>query len=548
MINLTVTTFNELPVTGLSACFDELGGTIGRSKTNQLILPDPDRVVSRVHAKVVFRGRNYALIACGGNPLKHNGKLVSVGSEVPLAVGDRIQIEGYSLSVTPVESPQESDPFSALFGKEEELRDSLPMPAMAPRTQPPQSPAPAPRPSGITPARAQGGIPEDWDPFERSHHGRNPAPLGSGQSAPSAPLISDLPAPARADSLDALFGLEQHSGDPLAGAFGGPLAQPNTANHSDPLQSLSAPANPVAKPVSDHVPEMNAPWVNRRPDISTDTIALPRGAVLSWNEGGHEAVIAGKPQSPRSPQPPGRPAVSPPMPPPVSRAAAIPVAAPSKPEPRAFAPAAFPQNSASGSHDELLAGLLDGLGVAGLDVQRLTPDMMREMGQLLREATQGTVELLAIRAALKREIRADVTIINAVENNPLKFSPHVEGALHHMMGPKVPGFMSPPDAMRDAFRDLRAHELGVMAGMKAALAGVLLRFDPKMLEGKLNRSSSLADFIPSPRKAKLWNLFEALYQQLAAEAEDDFDTLFGQAFLKAYEGYIGELDTPPTRE
>ena len=102
--------------------------------------------------------------------------------------------------------------------------------------------------------------------------------------------------------------------------------------------------------------------------------------------------------------------------------------------------------------------------------------------------------------------------------------------------------------MRDAFRDLRAHELGVMAGMKAALAGVLLRFDPKMLEGKLNRSSSLADLIPSPRKAKLWNLFEALYQQLAAEAEDDFDTLFGQAFLKAYEGYIGQLDTPPTRE
>jgi type VI secretion system FHA domain protein len=393
----------------------------------------------------------------------------------------------------------------------------------------------------VAPARAQGGIPEDWDPFERSHAGRSAAPRGTGQTAPGAPLISDVPAPAREDSIDALFGLEQQSGDPLAGAFGGPAAQPNTASHSDPVRSLSAPAGPVAKPVSDHVPDMNAPWVNRRPDIPTDTIALPRGAVLSWNSGLHEAVIPGKPQAP---QPAGRP----PGPPPAPRAAEVPPAAPGKPEPRTFPPAEHQQASAAGSNDELLLALIDGLGVPGLDIQRLTPAMMREVGQLLREATQGTVELLSIRAALKREIRADVTIINAVENNPLKFSPNVEGALHHMLGQKVPGFMSPPDAMRDAFRDLRAHELGVMAGMKAALAGVLLRFDPKMLEGKLNRSSSLADLIPSPRKAKLWNLFEALYQQLAAEAEDDFDTLFGQAFLKAYEGYIGQLDTPPTRE
>ncbi|WP_233259406.1 type VI secretion system-associated FHA domain protein TagH [Ramlibacter sp. WS9] len=533
-------TFNELPVAGLSACFDELGGTIGRSKTNQLILPDPDRVVSRVHAKVAFRGRNYALIACGGNPLKLNGKLVNVGSEVPLAVGDRIQIEGYCLEVTPTESPQESDPFSALFGKEEEVRDDLPAPASAPRVQPPQSPAPAPR-AGISPARAQGGIPEDWDPFERSHAGRSAIPRGAGQAAPGAPLISDMPAPAREDSIDALFGLEQQSGDPLAGAFGGPVAQPNTANHSDPVRSLSAPAGPVARPVSDHVPDMNAPWVNRRPDVASDTIALPRGAVLSWNSGLHEAVIAGKAQAPDSA---GRPSAAPP----VARPAAIPPAAPARAEARNISPADRPPESAAGSNDELLVALIDGLGVPGLDIQRLTPAMMREVGHLLREATQGTVELLSIRAALKREIRADVTIINAVENNPLKFSPNVEGALHHMLGPKVPGFMSPPDAMRDAFRDLRAHELGVMAGMKAALAGVLLRFDPKMLEGKLNRSSSLADLIPSPRKAKLWNLFEALYQQLAAEAEDDFDTLFGQAFLKAYEGYIGQLDTPPTRE
>ena len=32
--------------------------------------------------------------------------------------------------------------------------------------------------------------------------------------------------------------------------------------------------------------------------------------------------------------------------------------------------------------------------------------------------------------------------------------------------------------MRDAFNDLRAHQLAVMAGMRSALDSVLLRFDP----------------------------------------------------------------------
>ena len=118
MINLTVTTFNDRPVANLSASFDELGGTIGRSKTNQLVLPDPDRVVSRVHAKIVFRAGTYSLLACGGNPLRHNNAVVQPGGEVRLAEGDRIQIEGYTITVSPAQSSQAGDPFAALFDRE----------------------------------------------------------------------------------------------------------------------------------------------------------------------------------------------------------------------------------------------------------------------------------------------------------------------------------------------------------------------------------------------------------------------------------------------
>jgi FHA domain-containing protein len=186
---------------------------------------------------------------------------------------------------------------------------------------------------------------------------------------------------------------------------------------------------------------------------------------------------------------------------------------------------------------------MDGLGTPDLRIQSVTPEMMRLLGQLLRGATKGSIELLAARASLKREVRAEVTMIVAKANNPLKFSPSVEVALQYLLGPKVSGFMPPVESMRDAFDDLRAHQLGIMAGMEAALAGVLKRFDPAALESKLASRSALSSLIPSTRKAKLWELFQALYQQLATEAEDDFNALFGAAFLRAYEQYIDQIET-----
>jgi type VI secretion system FHA domain protein len=166
---------------------------------------------------------------------------------------------------------------------------------------------------------------------------------------------------------------------------------------------------------------------------------------------------------------------------------------------------------------------------------------MRLIGELLRESMRGAVELLVARAALKREMRAEQTMIVARENNPLKFSPSVEVALQHLLGPPSPGFMAAAPAVRDAFDDLRAHQLGVMAGMRAALDGVLQRFDPQQLESKLGARSSFASLIPATRKARLWELFQELFGQLQTEAQDDFDDLFGRAFLKAYEEQLARL-------
>jgi len=132
-------------------------------------------------------------------------------------------------------------------------------------------------------------------------------------------------------------------------------------------------------------------------------------------------------------------------------------------------------------------------------------------------------------------------MIASQANNPLKFSPTVEVALAHLLGPGVRGFMQPEAAMRDAYNDLRAHQFGVMVGMRAALAHVIARFEPEELEKKITSRSALDALFSANRKAKLWDQFVTLYGGIASEAEDDFHNLFGKAFLEAYEEQMARL-------
>ena len=77
--------------------------------------------------------------------------------------------------------------------------------------------------------------------------------------------------------------------------------------------------------------------------------------------------------------------------------------------------------------------------------------------------------------------------------------------------------------------------------MRAALEGVLKRFDPAMLEAKLTQKSILSSILPASRKARMWDVFQELYGQISAEASDDFHELFGKEFLRAYEEHIEQL-------
>src|SRR5579863_4841685 len=78
--------------------FDERGGTLGRSETVTFTLPDPERMISRIHAQVLFRDDGYWVEnLSAANPMLHNGRPLSSGMRVMLREGDELRIGGYTL-------------------------------------------------------------------------------------------------------------------------------------------------------------------------------------------------------------------------------------------------------------------------------------------------------------------------------------------------------------------------------------------------------------------------------------------------------------------
>jgi FHA domain-containing protein len=168
---------------------------------------------------------------------------------------------------------------------------------------------------------------------------------------------------------------------------------------------------------------------------------------------------------------------------------------------------------------------------------------MRRLGELVKVATQGTIDLLQARATLKREMKTEVTMIASRDNNPLKFSPDAHAALAHLLSTQsIRGFLDPVPALKDSYDDLLAHQVGFIAGMRAAMQGLIARFDPAILEGRLTRKSVLDSMLPMGRKARLWELFSELFADISREAEDDFEALFGREFVRAYEQQISNLN------
>jgi predicted component of type VI protein secretion system len=163
-----------------------------------------------------------------------------------------------------------------------------------------------------------------------------------------------------------------------------------------------------------------------------------------------------------------------------------------------------------------------------------TPERDSQQRQLEREllnaAVAGIRSLLVGRAEFKREFRIERTSLASERANPLKFAMTDEEAVDALLRSRHGAA-----AVQATIYDLAAHQVAVMAATQAAAKALLQQLDPRQLEAE----DEGARLIPGAAEKRLWAAYHRRHARLVEEFEDDFDSAFGKAFVRAYEAVLG---------
>lgn len=190
----------------------------------------------------------------------------------------------------------------------------------------------------------------------------------------------------------------------------------------------------------------------------------------------------------------------------------------------------------TGDADMIRAALYRGLG--------LDPDLVpvgdlavevEEVGSRLRELVDGLMLLLRTRAQEKQKVRVAQTLISNADVNPLKFLASTDEAVAALIHPRGAGYLPPGRAVAEAYSDLVDHQLRTWTALQTSLRRMIDRFDPEEIEKDLDETGLLEKLIAGGRSAKMWQLYQDRYREIARSAEEQFLGEIGQDFRDAYE-------------
>ena len=192
----------------------------------------------------------------------------------------------------------------------------------------------------------------------------------------------------------------------------------------------------------------------------------------------------------------------------------------------------------TGTDDVVLRAVLDGAGLRGVEV---TPELARNLGQILRVVVEGVMAVLQARQRIKEEFRMRATTFKPKENNPLKFSANVDDALHNLLVKRNEAYFEPVRAFEDAFEDVRNHQMAMLAGVRAAFESMLAEFDPDRLQEEFDRQPRKGALISMPARLRYWEMYRERVHDIVKDADTSFRELFGDEFARAYEAQLERL-------
>jgi type VI secretion system protein len=443
----------QAPGTTETLTLDRGSATLGRSSKNDLILPDPQRVVSKQHCIVEFVEGQYRVTDTSTNGvfLNRAEKPIGRGNSAFLEDGDQLRISHYEIAA------QVSVPSEPAAEHRSVLSDTQDMPERRESLD---------RMIGLA-ERTDTGVPNEYRP------------------EPIIPDDSGIWAPSN-----------KSEGNRTSG------------EHISPEREFFEPPK-----VLNEIPE-------------------------DW----HEDLGSPGPSPEAATEIPPPDQVPPPAAPPQT-AASSPSPAPARDDSQSERAAeAQDRTVETASEQAALRAFLAGAKLDDLDLPNAqAAETMHMLGQVYREVVTGLMEILAARSSIKNEFRLSQTTIQPAQNNPLKFSLGADDAMTALLTRRGQSYLPPVQAIRESVSDIKAHQVAVLAGMQIALKGLLCRFDPAALEERMRKDRGLADLL-SVKKARYWDAFGQMYQDLIVEAEDDFHSLFGKEFNRAYEDQVRKLE------
>jgi type VI secretion system FHA domain protein len=210
-----------------------------------------------------------------------------------------------------------------------------------------------------------------------------------------------------------------------------------------------------------------------------------------------------------------------------------------------LAPLATPVVPAEQNHkrradgaNELQAGVEAFCRGAGIDPAALPMDAQATLltlaGQMVREMVLGLMEALKGRADVKGRFHISQTTIQPTDNNPLKFSASVDDALRKLLDAHSSRYLGPVDAFRDAFGDLKTHQLAMGGAMQSALDELLQRLNPQELQERFDRGLKRGALLGATNKMKYWDLYGEFYGVLNQRDTQGLPPVFSEAFTKNY--------------
>lgn len=452
--------------------------TVGRGASNDLVLPDPDQMLSRNHCVIEDHNGNVVVVDLSSNGTFLNYSKIPLGrTPTPLNNGDVLCVGNYELVV--------------------EIRDDL----------------------------------ADVGDIISAPAAQAPASHGNAANAPDPLQLLEDAGPG-GDFLDDLLGEGPK----------GPAQFNPVDPIDELLPPLGEEEDPFFQKASDGREGEGASLPNHNPTASDGFAAPASQSNLipdDWDDDFLSGI--GEPETPVPPSDP-QPAEPPrevPQPPSEVPPAAPPQEAPPAP-PQEIPPQQDTGGKTAAPSQEAVEAFLKGVGAeVSIDPSDHASTMAR-MGRVMKTLVTGLREILMTRTSIKSEFRIEQTMISAGGNNPLKFSITPEQAVEAMVRPATKGYLSPESAAEEALRDIKAHEVAMVTGMEAALKGVLKRLDPKALEAQIEDKGGFTGLLRG-KKARYWDVYEQLYAEISDQAENDFHDLFSREFARAYKDQLDRL-------